>query len=189
MSRSLEKIVDPLLREVENLNTRNKLSEYYNQFLDEVYSENDFTYITDSDTELDEHFFQIPPQTHQHTPTPQPDNTSTPPSQDVSNENAGKRNRQTQTDYDGSRYPKKMRLMLESFNQPDTEHNEVGATSPQNTASPQDAADATNDEYGWTEAEPDTEPTIAEEATGEENVSEQQPQPETNEQKKQAQSF
>ena len=179
------KIVDPLLREVENLNTRNKLSEYYNQFLDEVYSENDFTYITDSDTELDEHFFQIPPQTHQHTPTPQPDNTSTPPSQDVSNENAA--NATTDSDSYDEVASEENEIDAGSFNQPDTEHNEVGATSPQNTASPQDAADATNDEYGWTEAEPDTEPTIAEEATGEENVSEQQPQPETNEQKKQAQ--
>ena len=181
-----EKIVNPLLREVENLNTRNKLSEYYNQFLDEVYSENDSTYITDSDTELEEHFFQVSPQTHQHTPAEEPGNTFTPPSQDVSDENV-ENPTENSDDYGGTAI-EESEIDAGAFNQPDTEHNEVGATLPQNTALPQDAADAADDEYVWAEAEPETEPTLAEETTGEEYVSAQQPQPETDEQQKQPQS-
>ena len=181
-----KKIINPLLRDVEDLNTRNKLSEYYNQFLDEVYSGDDFTQNADSDTELDEHFFQTPSQTPLHTPTEEPDNTFTPPSQDASDEKAESPPADS-SDYGGSA-SEETEIDAGPFNQSDTEHNEVGATSPQNTASPQDAADTTDDEYVWTEAETETEPTLAEEATDEEYVSEQQPQPETNEQKKQAQS-
>ena len=180
-----KEIVDPLLREVENLNTRNRLSEYYNKFLDEVYSENNFTDITDSDTELDEHFFQTPLQTRQQTPTLQPDNTSTPPSQEVDNDNASQPTAGLD-DYGGTA-SEESEIDAGSFNQPDTEHNEVGVTSPQNTASPQDASDATDSECVPTEVEPETELSPAEDTMGEESPAEQQPQPETGEQEKQKQ--
>ena len=180
-----KEIVDPLLREVENLNTRNRLSEYYNKFLDEVYSENNFTDITDSDTELDEHFFQTPLQTRQQTPTLQPDNTSTPPSQEVDNDNASQPTAGLD-DYGGTA-SEESEIDAGSFNQPDTEHNEVGVTSPQNTASPQDASDATDSECVPTEVEPETELSLAEDTMGEESPAEQQPQPETGEQEKQKQ--
>ena len=77
-------------------------------------------------------------------------------------------------------------MTVELFNQPNSEHSEAGsATSSQDTPTPQDAADASDDEYVRVEAEPATQPTVAEEATGEEDAPEQQPQPETDGQTKQ----
>ena len=180
-----KKIVDPLLREIEDLNTRNKLSEYYSEFLDEVYSENDFTYITDSDIELDGHFFQTPPQTHQQPPAHQPDTTSTSPTQDVSNENA--ENPTIDSDSYDEVATQETEIDAGAFDQPGTEHNEVDAASPQNPSSSPDTADETDDEYVWVEAEPETESTLSEEATDEEGAPERQAHLEADEQKKQPQ--
>ena len=181
-----KKIINPLLRDVEDLNTRNKLSEYYNQFLDEVYSEDEFTQIIDSDIELDEHFFQTPSQTPRYTPTEEPDNPFTPPSRDASDEN-GEYPTANSDDYGGAA-SEETEIDARAFNQSDTEHDEVNATSSQDPPTPQDAADAADDEYVRVEAEPATEPTVAEEAPSEEDAPEQQPQPETDEQTKQPQS-
>jgi hypothetical protein len=179
--KQIQQLINSLLREIEGNNEHRSISQFFRQFLDDVYSEDASIDNTGSNSATGSTFFQTPPQTHQ----PELDNTSTPPTQDFTNENA-----ETPTansdDYGGTA-TEESDIDAGSFNQPDTEHNEVGATSPQNTALPQDSADTTYDEYVWTEAEPEIEPTIAGEATGEETVSEQQPQSETDEQKKQAQ--
>ncbi len=81
-------IIEPLLHEVENLPTRNKLSEYYNLFLGEVYSENNVTDTTDTDSELDAHFSQPPSQIHQHASTEEPDNIHRTQTENAENEDA-----------------------------------------------------------------------------------------------------
>ena len=178
-------IIKPLLHEVEDLPTRNKLSEYYNRFLDEVYSKNNVTDTLDADAELDAHFSSPPVQIHQHTPTVESKDTSTTSNQDVNNENAP--DATVDTDDYGGTASEESEIDAGSFNQPDTEHNEVGVTSPQNTASPQDATDANDDIHVKTKVEPDTQPSPTEEAAGEDSPSQQQPQPETGEQEKQKQ--
>ena len=93
------KIIEPLLHKVEDLPTRNKLSEYYNRFLGEVYSENNVTDTTDTDSELDAHFSQPPSQIHQHASTEEPDNTPKTQTQNVVNEDAKNETAET-ADYD-----------------------------------------------------------------------------------------
>ena len=179
--KQIEQLINSLLRKIEDNNQYRSISQFFRQFLDDVYSEDASIDNTGSNSVTGSTFFQTLPQTHQ----PEPDNTFTPPTQDVSNEKA--ENPTANSDDYGEIATEESEIDAGAFNQPDTEHNEVGATSPQNTASPQDSAETTDDEYVWTEAEPETEPTLAEEATGEEYVSAQQPQPETDEQKKQPQ--
>ena len=172
-------VINKLVLSVPDFNQRQQWSDFFRDFLDEVFSVNEFSSETDkgSKPELDSSVFQTSPQTHQ----PEPDNTSTPPTQDVSNENA--ENPTANSDDYGGTATEESEIDAGAFNQPDSEHNEVGATLPQDTSSPQDAADATDDEYVWTEAEL----TLEEEATDGEDAPEQQPQPETDEQKKQPQ--
>ena len=177
-----EKVITPTLRKVENLDARNKLNAYYNQFLDEVYSDNDFTDNTDSDSELDSHFSQPPPETHQHTPTEEPESTPPTPSQDVDNENAAQATADTNS-YNATAHEESASVTA-TYNQQNEE-------TPQDTPSPDSTTDATDDEYVWTEAEPETEPIPTEGTTVEESATEQQPQPEvapeTGEQKHQPQ--
>ena len=175
--RIANKIIKPLLHKVEDIPTRNKLSEYYNRFLDEVYSGSNVTDTPDADAELDAHFSQPPRQIHQHAPTPQPDNTSTPPSQEVNNDNAAQPTADSDN-YDGTA-SEESEIDAGSFNQSDTAHNEE--------TSQDSASDANDDEYVWVEAEPETEHSPAEDTTGKESPAEQQPQPETGEQEKQKQ--
>ena len=165
-------IIKPLLHEVENLTTRNQLSQYYDSFLNEVYWDNDFTDKPDPDTELDEHFFQT--QSPSNTSTPQQENIVTPSTQGTGNENVGPQSVDTD-DYDVA-VPEETELKTGTFNQTDMEHNEE---------TPQDAADAEDDEYVWADAEPEMEHRTAEDTTGVEPSAEQQPQPEISEQKKQ----
>ncbi len=181
--RIANEIIEPLLHEVEDLRTRNKLSEYYNRFLNEVYSEIDIPDTTDPDSDLDAHFSQPPPQTHQQTPPEEPDDTPSTLSQDVGNENA------TTASVGSDSYEKAVSKESDidagAFNQDNTEQN---AEPPQDSPSAHSTPDATAGEYQWSEATPEAEPTIEEEAIGEEHVSEQQQQPETDVQKKQPQS-
>ena len=183
--QQVTRLIGNLLREVEDDKEHAILNKFFRKFLDDVYSEDASIDNAGSNSVTSSTFFQTLPQTHQHTPAEEPGNTFTPPSQDASDENV-ENPTENSDDYGGTAI-EESDIDAGAFNQPDTEHNEVGATSPQNTVSPQDSADTTYDEYVWTEAEPETEPTIAGEATGEETVSEQQPQSETDEQKKQAQ--
>ena len=179
--QQVTELIGNLLREVEDNKEHASLNEFFRKFLDDVYSEDASIDNTGTNSVTSSTFFQTSPQTHQ----PEPDNTSTPPTQDVSNENA--ENPTANSDDYGGTATEESEIDAGSFNQPDSEHNEVDATSPQNTASSLDTADATDDELVWAEAEPETEPTIVEEATDEEDAPEQQAQPETDEQKKQPQ--
>ena len=173
-------VINKLVLSIPDLNQRQQWTDFFGDFLNEVLSTNESSSETDkgSKTELDSSVFQTLPQTHQQTPTPQPDNTFSPPTQDVSNEKA--ENPTANSDDYGRTATEESEIDAGPFNQPDSEHNEVGATLPQDTPSPQDA---TEDEYQWTQAEL----TLEEEATDEEDAPEQQPKSETDEQKKQAQ--
>ena len=172
-SRIADEIIKPLLYEIENLPTRNKLSGYYNHFLDEVYSENNVTDTPDADVELDAHFSQPPPQTYQQTSTPQPDNTPTLPNQgiDIDNDNAAQPTVDPD-DYDGTA-AEESEIDAGAFNQSDTEHNEE---TPQNTLSQDSTSDTNDDEYVSAEVELETEFSPAEDSMGEESLMEQQPQ-------------
>ncbi len=159
----IEQRINSLLREIKDNNEHRDISQFFRQFLDDVYSENasiDYTVYNVYNLVKDSTFFKRPPRGPDTTPTP-------PPSQDASNK------------IDPDPYDAVARNESEidagSSNQPDNEHNKVGATSPQDTPSPQAA---TKDEYKWTEAE----------ATDEEDTPEQQLQPEADGQKKQPQS-
>ena len=183
--QQIEQLINLLLREIEDNNEHRIISQFFRQFLDDVYSEDASVDNTDSNSVSDSTFFQTPPQTYQQTPTPQPNNTSTPSSQEVDNDNASQ---PTADDDYGGTASEESEIDARSFNQTDTEHNEVGVTSPQNTASPQDVSDATDGEHVSTEVEPETEFSPPEDTTDEEPPAEQQPQPETGEQEKQKQS-
>ncbi|MDE0483508.1 MAG: hypothetical protein OXI67_13085 [Candidatus Poribacteria bacterium] len=169
-----KEIIEPLLHKVEDLSTRNKLSDYYNQFLDEVYSENNVPETTDIDTELDAHFSHPPPQTESG-------DTSTPQTQEVVNDNA--ENPTVDLDTYGNDATEESEVDAGTFMQDDTEQNQE---TSQDTPTEHSTSDATEDEYKWSEVTPEAEPAIKEETTDEEYVSEQ-PQPETEAQKKQAQ--
>ena len=181
----VRQLINSLLREIEDNQEHASISQFFRQFLDDVYSVDASIDNTDSNSVSGSTFFQTPLQTRQQTPTLQPDDISTPPSQEVDNDNASQPTAGLD-DYGGTA-SEESEIDAGSFNQPDTEHNEVGVTSPQNTASPQDASDATDSEYVSTEVEPETELGPLEDTTGEESPAEQQPQPETDEQEKQEQ--
>ena len=183
--KQIEQRINSLLREIEDNNEHRSINQFFRQFLDDVYSEDVSMDDTGSNSVTGSDFFETPAQTPLHTPTKEPDNTFTPPGQDASDENAENPPADS-SDYGGSA-AEEIEIGAGAFNQPNTEHNEVDAASPQNTSSSPDAADATNDEYVWAEAEPETEPTLSEAATDEADAPEQQAQPETNEQKKQPQ--
>ena len=178
-----KEIIGPLLREVENFDTRNKLRDYYDQFLDEVYSENNFTDTTVPDLELESHFSQPPPQTHQHTPTEEPEYTSPTPSQDVDNENAAQATADTNS-YHATAHEERV---------PETAtYNQQNEETPQETPSPDSATDANDGEYASVRVEPSPTDEPADDTTGEDTPTEQQPQrdvdTETDAQEKQKQS-
>lgn len=176
--RIANEILGPLLHKVEHLPTRNKLSEYYSRFLDEVYSGNNVTDTPDADAELDAHFSQPPSQIHQQTPIVESEDTSTTPNQDVSNEDAPDATEDSD-DYSGTA-SEESEFGAGYVNQPDMEYNEE-------TSSQDSASDANDDEYVSAEVESEKEPSPAENTISEESPVKQQPQPETNEQEKQKQ--
>ena len=174
--RIANEILGPLLHRVEHLSTRNKLSEYYSRFLDEVYSESDIPDTTDTDSDLDAHFSQPPPQIHQQTPPQASDDTPSASSQDVGNENAT--NAPVGSDPYEEAVSEESEIDAGSFNQDNAE-------PPQDAPSEHSTLDATTDEYQWSETTPEAEHSLAEDTTGEEPPAEQQPQPKTDEQEKQ----
>ncbi len=130
----IAQLINSLLKDIID-DDFNKISQFFRQFLDDVYSKDASIDNTGSNSVTGSTFFQTPPQ-------------------DVSNENA--QNPTANSDDYGGTATEESEIDAGLFNQSDTEHNEVGATSPQNTASPPDAADTTDNEYVWTEAEPET---------------------------------
>ena len=184
----VSEVVNQLVLSISDLNQRQQWSDFFRDFLDEAFSVNELSSETDRGTRpgLDPSVFPTAPHTPLHTPTEEPDSTVTPPTQDGSDEN-GEYPTANSDDFGGTAF-EETEIDARAFNQSDTEHDEVNATSSQDPPTPQDAADAADDEYVRVEAEPATEPTVAEEAPSEEDAPEQQPQPETDEQTKQPQS-
>ena len=179
------KVVNKLVLSIPDLNQRQQWSDFFGHFLDEVFSVNEYSSETDkgSKPELDSSVFQTPPQTHQLTPIPQPDNTSATPNQDVVNENVPN----PTADPYNEVASEESEIDAGFFNQGDTEHNVETVISPEDTSSQDSEADANDDIHVKTKVEPDTQPSPTEEAAGEDSPSQQQPQPETGEQEKQKQ--
>ncbi len=166
-----KEIIAPLLHEVEDLPTRNNLSDYYNRFLDEVYSGRNVSETVDIDSGLDAHFSQPPLQTLQT----ESEDTSTPPPQEVGDENTENPTEDSGS-YDNDA-TEESEVDAGDFMQADTAQNQE---TPQDTSSEHGTPNATEDEYEWSEATPDAEPTIKEE----EHASKQEPKPDTDTQKK-----
>ena len=190
-------IIQPLLLEVENLDTRNKINDYYNRFLDEVYSNNTIVDDTTSnvEAEVDAHFSQV--NSHTHEETQRHEAEQTPPEQ-TQNMSSGSATNQTAETNDFEEVPSETEETEHNTgtaNQPgttnSTDHYEESVNSEEtilsseNTPSPE----SNGDEIVWSEAEPEpeTEHSPSEDTTGEEFPAEQQPQPETDEQEKQKQ--
>ena len=176
-------LINSLLREIEDNQEHTSISQFFRQFLDDVYSEDASIDNTDSDPVSGSTFFQTPPQTHQQTPIPQPDNTSATPNQDVVNENVPN----PTADPYNEVASEESEIDAGFFNQGDTEHNVETVISPEDTSSQDSEADANDDIHVKTKVEPDTQPSPTEEAAGEDSPSQQQTQPETGEQEKQKQ--
>ena len=180
----ITRLINTLTREIEDNQEHMDVTQFFRQFLDDVYSERASIDYMNFNSVLGSTFFQTPPQAHQQTPTPQPDNIPTPPNQRVDNDNAAQPTADSD-DYGGTA-SEESKIDAGSFNQPNTEHNTVGVTSPQSTVSSQDSAlGANSDEYVWVENEPKTKHSPAEDTTDEKMPADQQPQPETNEREKQ----
>ena len=172
--------INVLAREIKNNQEHASIMQFFRQFLDDVYSEHVSINNTASNSVLGSTFFQTPPQARQQTPTPQPDNTSTPPSQRVDNDNAA----QPTVDSDdyGGTAAEESEIDMRAFNQLDTEHNQE---TPQDISSRDSSSDVNDNEYVLTEVEPETEFRPAEGSVAEEAPAGQQPQLETDEQGKQ----
>ena len=173
----IENIINPMLLEVENLNTRTKLSRYFNQFLDEVYSDNVFTDTADADDDFESYFSNVNFPTHENTQSQEAPSTSAEPNQNVPNEAAENTTADLSDDY-GDVNVEETEVETGTFNQTDstsgTEDHGDNTDANESTVS----SDDTTDEVVWTEAAPETEHSSTEEATEEEPSPEQQPHPE-----------
>ncbi len=183
-------IINSLLREVRSNKTHAALSDFYRQFLDEVYSSNiivDGT-TSDGDADLDAYFSQISSRAPEDTPY---DKTEQKPLQQTQNMSSRSATDQTVDIDDYEEVTPETEEILPDIgtkDQPRTKNSsdhyeekvnfEETIPSSENTLS----SEANEDEIVWSEAEPETEPSnsteeFAEEATIKESL-EQQPQPE-----------
>ena len=174
--QKVEKLIDSLLREIQDNNEHANISQFFRRFLDDVYSEDASIDNTGSDSISGSTFFQPPPQIHQKTPSQASDDAPSTSSQDVGNGNAT--NAPVGSDSYEEAASEESEIDTGSFNQDN-------AGPPQDSLSEHSTPDATTDEYQWSEATPETEHSSAEDTTGEESPAEQQPQPKTDEQEKQ----
>ena len=196
--RIFKKTIRPLLLKIENIDTRNKLNDYYNQFLDEVYPNNDFVddTTTDVESELDAHFSQVSSYTSQHTHLNEGEKIPSEPSQNVSSERA------TTDDYheiisETEEIERESDTTQQMVNTSSTDHYEDVVETEETVSFSQDtplhsgATDENEDEFAIVETEPEAELSPTEDATVEEPFVEQQQQPEvvpeTDAEKKQAQ--
>ena len=176
----VEKLINSLLRKIEDNNEHANISRFFRQFLDDVYSEDASIDNTDSDSISGSTFFDAPSQTHQNTPTEEPDDTPLTSSQDVGTENA------TNASVDSGSYEEVVSeegdINAGTFNVDNTGQN---AEPPKDTSPEHSTPDATKGEYQWSETTPEMEHSSAEDTTGEESPAEQESQPKTDEQEKQ----
>ena len=178
--QQVEKLINSLLRKIEDNNEHANISRFFRQFLDDVYSENASVDNTDPDSISGSTFFNPPSQTHQNTPIEEPDDIPLTSSQDVSNENAI--NAPVGSDSYEEVASEESEIEAGSFNQDSTEQNvEPLQDSPSEHSTPE----ATTDKYQWSETIPEMEHSSAEDTTGEESPAEQESQSKTDEQEKQ----
>ena len=183
--QEVTQLIKSMLRGIEDNNTHASVSNFYRQFLEEVYSHEDSIDNTESDSDLDSYFSQTIPQARADTPTDEPDETPSEPSQNMNFESTP----DATEDSDGYE-----EVISESEeNEPDVSFLDQSDTQQtgayvENTPSQDATTEVNEDEVVWTEAEPDSTEIPAEEATVEEPLDEKQPQLETKEQKEQPQS-
>ena len=178
--QQVEKLINSLLREIPNNNEHANISQFFRQFLDDVYSEDASIDNAGSDSISDSTFFQPPPQIHQQTSPQASDDMPSTSSQDVGNENAT--NAPVGSDSYEEVASEESEIDAGSFNQDSTEQN---AEPPQNTSSQDSVTDENDAEFVEVRVEVETESNPAGNTTDEASSTEQQPQPETGEQEKQ----
>ena len=166
-------LINKMLRDIEDHNEHALLSKFFGQFLDDVDSKDGFADDADTEAALDLDFFKVIPQTHQDTPTDEPDETPSNPNQQVDSDGVNA----TADTEDYTEVP---------FEEEDVELTTVQETQVNFGDTPQqdDATDEGEEGFATVETEPSSTVESDEEATPE-----QQPQPkaapETGEQKQQ----
>ena len=163
-----ETIITPLLRVIQDVNTRNQVSGRYKRFLDEVYAEG--TTVVDQppgkEAAVIEHFSEISSDTEDRTPSLASDIPSNvDKTNPVIDETAGS------SDYDevmseetvhGGVAQKAMTGGSEVYKE--SVESEEGAPSSENGSTSNETSE---DEYVWTDAETDTEPSLTDDTTSE----------------------
>lgn len=172
--RHVEVLIDSLLRDIEDNNEHARISQFFRQFLDDVYSEDSSLEDIGSTSVTGSAFFQQPRQTAQT----ESEDTSVPLSQEVINENT--ENLKADSGSYENISTEESEVDAGAFTQDDTEQNQE---TPQDTPTEHSTPNTTEDEYKWSEPTPDAEPTLKEE----EPASEQQPKPDTDTQKEPSQ--
>ena len=177
----IKNLINKMLMDIGDPKEHMLLSEFFGQFLDDVDADDGFTDDADAEEALDLDFFKVIPQTHQDTPTEEPDETPSNPYQQVDSESAVN----TTTDADG--------YTEIAFEEEDVQVTAVQETDANFGETPQQDDVTDEDEEGFATVETEPSPTdeSAEDATVEESIPEQQPQPavapEPDEQKQQTQ--
>jgi hypothetical protein len=167
-------LINKMLRNIEDHNEYALLSKFFGQFLDDVDSKDGFADDADTEAALDSDFFKVTPQTHQDTPTEEPDETPSNPNQQVDNQIGVNATADTED------------CTEKVFEEEDVELTTVQEPEVNFGDTPQQA-DATDEgEEGFATVETEPSPTVE---SAEEATPEQQPQPksapETGEQKQQ----
>lgn len=167
-----EMIIKPLLLAIENLDTRNTLTAYYTQFLDEVYANDNFVDATtgDIESELDAHFSQASTYTPEETETVNPRQTSSlGPNSNDPNENA------TTETADSGDYNETVseKTAHTPVNEPGSKRSSESYEEPVSSSKNAPGPDPANeDEYVWKDTERDMESNPVDETPDE------RPQPE-----------
>ena len=169
----IENIINPMLLEVENLNTRTKLSRYFNQFLDEVYSDNVFTDTADDDDDFESYFSNVNFPTHENTQSQEAPSTSAEPNQNVPNEPAENTTADSSDDY-GDINVEETEVEVRTFNQTGSTSGTEDYSDNTDANKFAESSDDATDEVVWAEAETETEHS----PTEEEPSPKQQPHPE-----------
>ena len=184
-----ESIIKPLLLEVENLETRNKVNSSYNRFLDEVYSNDTIVNDTTSsvEAELDAYFSQISSSAPEETQRDEVEQAPSGQTQNIGSESATDQTIDTDDYEEVTSETEKGRHDIGTANQPRATNNdnyyeesvdsEETDSSSENTLSPE----VNEGRIVWRNAEPEADPSSTEEFAEEAAIkesSEQQPQPE-----------
>ena len=182
-----EGIIKPLLLEVENLETRNTVNSYYNRFLDEVYSKDTVVNDTTSsvEAELDAYFSQVSSRAPEETLRDEVEQTPPEQTENIRSESATDQTTDTddyeedtsetqEVGHDSGTANQLISTNSDNYYEKNVDSEETDSSS-ENTLSPE----VDGDGIVWRNAEPETDPSSAEEFAEGVSISEsseQQPQ-------------